>query len=202
MIVVHPYDPGTAMLGLIYEGIDGVRVFNSWRQRRDILKALVAAPAEEPVLLLGHGGPTGLYDLRYGLVIRDSDAELLLDRPNLIGIWCYASDYARTHRLKGFFSGMFISEAPEALELGVRATAEEIDRQARDFARRFGELLREGVRGGVTLDDVGRGGLPLEAIARELMDPRYQVSDLTRYNYSRLTWRPRGDEPLPTGWEP
>jgi hypothetical protein len=50
-----------------------------------------------------------LYDLRYGLILDDGDAELLKNRPNLIGIWCYASSYAAKHNLKGFFSGMFIS---------------------------------------------------------------------------------------------
>ena len=32
------------MLGLLYEGIDGVTVFNSWKQRDEILAAIAAAP--------------------------------------------------------------------------------------------------------------------------------------------------------------
>ena len=91
MIVVHPYDPSTVMLGKVYEGLDNVTLFDSWKQRRQILEAIAAAPLEEPILLLGHGGPNGLYDLRYGLVLNDNDGELLKNRPNLVGIWCYAS---------------------------------------------------------------------------------------------------------------
>ena len=188
MIVVHPSDPSTGMLGLIYEGLDNVTLFDSWEQRDQIRAAIAAAPREEPVLLLGHGCPYGLYDLRYGLVLTDADAELLKDRPNLVGIWCYASDYASRHGLKGFFSGMFISEEPEAWVNGVDAEAGEIDGKAWDFAGRFGDMLR--------------AGMPLEDAARELMDPRHVDSDLTRFNYSRLTWRPAGDEPLPEGWNP
>ena len=188
MIVVHPSDPSTGMLGLIYEGLDNVTLFDSWEQRDEIRAALAAAPREEPVLLLGHGCPYGLYDLRYGLVLTDADAELLKDRPNLVGIWCYAYDYASRHGLKGFFSGMFISEEPEAWVNGVDAEAEEIDGKAWDFAGRFGDMLR--------------AGMPLEDAARELMDPRHVDSDLTRFNYSRLTWRPAGDEPLPGAWNP
>lgn len=188
MIVVHPSDPSTKMLGLIYEGLDNVTLFDSWEQRDEIRAALAAAPREEPVLLLGHGCPYGLYDLRYGLVLTDADAELLKDRPNLVGIWCYASDYASRHGLKGFFSGMFISEEPEAWVNGVDAEAEEIDGKAWDFAGRFGDMLR--------------AGMPLEDAARELMDPRHVDSDLTRFNYSRLTWRPAGDEPLPVALNP
>ena len=183
MIVVHPKDPSTRMLGLLYEGIDDVTLFDSWEQRDEILKAIAAAPREEPILLLGHGCPHGLYDMRYGLVIKDSDAYLLEDRPNLIGIWCYASDYAHAHGLKGFFSGMFISEEPEAWVNGVDASAEEVDEKVWDFSERFGTLMRS--------------GKPLGEIAAELMDPRHRDSELTRFNYGRLTWRPTGRDPLP-----
>lgn len=183
MIVVHPSDPSTKMLSLIYEGIEDVTLFDSYLQRDEILSAIAAAPKDEPVLLLGHGSPEGLYDLRYGLVLRDSDADLLKDRPNLVGIWCFASSYAYKHGLKGFFSGMFISEEPEAWMNGVKADAEEIDGKAWDFAKRFGELLR--------------AGKSLGEAAAELMDPKYRDSDLTRFNYDRLTWRPTGEEELP-----
>ena len=184
MIVVHPFDPSTRMLCELYKGIEGVTLFDSWEQRKDILAAIAAAPKDEPILLLGHGCPSGLLDMRYGIVIGDSDAELLKDRPNLVGIWCYASSYAFKHGLKGFFSGMFISELPEAIVNGVDASEEEIDDDAWNFAIRFGLLLR--------------GGLTLEQTAGVLMDPCYMESDLTEFNYSRLTWRPRGDEPLPS----
>ena len=171
------------MLCELYKGIEGVTLFDSWEQRKDILAAIAAAPKDEPILLLGHGCPSGLLDMRYGIVIGDSDAELLKDRPNLVGIWCYASSYAFKHGLKGFFSGMFISELPEAIVNGVDASEEEIDDDAWNFSIRFGLLLR--------------GGLTLEQTAGVLMDPCYMESDLTEFNYSRLTWRPRGDEPLP-----
>ena len=128
------------MLAVLYEGIDNVTLFDSWKQKRDILAAIAAAPREEPILLLGHGCPWGLYDMRWGIVIDDTDAALLKDRPNLVGIWCYASDYAHKHGLKGFFSGMFISEEPEAWVNGVDASAEEIDDKALEFSRRFCDL--------------------------------------------------------------
>ena len=183
MIVVHPKDPSTKMLSLIYEDINDIVLFDSWKQRDEILKAITAAPREELILLLGHGCSQGLFDMRYGLIIKDSDAIILKDRPNLVGVWCYASSYAHKHGLKGFFSGMFISEEPEAWVNGVNAEAEEIDEKAYDFAGRFGDMLRE--------------GKTLEGIAAELMDPIHRDSELTRFNYDRLTWRPTGEEPLP-----
>lgn len=183
MIVIHPTDPSTRMLGLLYKDLPGVTIFDSWKQRSEILEAISTAPQDEPILLLGHGSPGGLLDMRYGYVIRDEDAPLLRDRPNLVGIWCYASDYASKHGLKGFFSGMFISEPPEAWMNDVEATDEEVDEKVWDFSRRFGEMIH--------------AGLPLEQIAAELSDPRHITSPLTEYNYSRLTFRKTGREPLP-----
>ena len=184
MIVVHPTDPSTVMLGKVYEGFENVKLFNSVEQRDEMLAAIAAAPREEPIMLLGHGCPNGLYDLMaWDMMVGGPDAELLKDRPNLIGIWCYASSYAAKHGLKGFFSGMFISEGGEATMVGVDATEEEANAHAWDFAQRLGDLLRQ--------------GLPLEDVAKELIDPKHITSELTNYNYTRLTWRPMGNEALP-----
>ena len=68
------------MLGKVYEGLDNVTLFDSYKQRKELLEALVAAPREEPILLLGHGCPNGLYDLRVGLILDDGDAELLKEQ--------------------------------------------------------------------------------------------------------------------------
>ena len=82
---------------------------------------------------------------------------------------------------------MFISEGREAAWVGVDATEEEANAHAWDFSERLGGLLRQ--------------GLPLESVAAELMDPIHITSELTHYNYTRLTWRPTGTEPLPTETE-
>lgn len=171
------------MLSSIYEGLPNVKLFDSYLQREEILSAIADAPREEPIFLLGHGCPSGLLDMRYGLLIDDDDAELLKDRPNLVCIWCYASSYGFIHDLKGFFSGMFISEPMEALMCGVSATDEEIACCANDFALRFGNMLRE--------------GKTIKESAEELMRPEWIVSDLTEYNYSRLEYRESGEEGMP-----
>ena len=122
--------------------------------------------------------------MRYGHVVGDGDAEILKDPPNLVGIWCHASTYAHRHGLKGFFSGMFISEMSEAYVCGVEATGDEVDFCASDFALRFGDMLR--------------AGMSVREAAEELMDPRYITDDLTAYNYSRLQYRADGeDEEVP-----
>lgn len=140
MIVIHPHDISTRFLHLMYEDIDGVRFFDSISQNGQILEAIKAASREEFILLLGHGTPYGLL----GGFIGDEDADLLKDRPNLIGIWCYASTFARRHSLKGFFTGMFISEWYEAADYDVDADPDEINELNWEFAGMFGDLLRAG----------------------------------------------------------
>ena len=48
------------MLCELYRDQEGVTLFESWKQRKEILKAIGEAPREEPILLLGHGTPSGL----------------------------------------------------------------------------------------------------------------------------------------------
>lgn len=177
------------MLRSIYEGLDGVKIFDSYLQKNEIADALALAPKDEPVLLLGHGCPAGLIDMRYGLIVGEDAVPDLKDRENLVGIWCFASTFAEEHHLKGFFSGMFISEPAEAYVNGVEASPREIHDKAVDFSRRFGDLLRAGV--------------PLREAAVEMCDPKHVDSELTEFNYSRLTYRETGDEKLPVeefGW--
>jgi len=183
MIVVHPLDPSTRMLEAIYRGLDDVKLFDSGLQKSEIERALARAPKDEPVLLLGHGYMGGLLDMRYGKVVGHECVPYLRDRENLVGIWCYASTFASEAGLKGFFSGMFISELPEAVMNGVDAAHDEIQAGAEDFSERFGDMLR--------------AGMSIREAARELCDPKYITSPLTEFNYSRLTYRVCGNEPLP-----
>lgn len=184
MIIIHPFDPSTRFLSLIYEGFEDALFFDSGKQKNEIRSALTISPKDELVLMLGHGTPDGMVDRRdWTYLINDKDVDLLINRPNLIGIWCYASSFAEKHKLKGLYCGMFISEYGEALDLGIKSTYEEVEEYSWDFAGRFGELLR--------------AGLGLKEIANTLTDEKYQNSELTKYNYSRLTFRETGEEPLP-----
>ena len=176
MIVVHPYGNSTRFLHLVYENLPEVRFFSRSYERDRLLVALRSAPREEPVLLLGRGTPYGLA----GGLLRDGDAPLLRDRPNLIGIWNMASTFAFRHGLKGLFSGTFLTEPGEAFCEGIK---DDLETNNWDFAGRLGDLLR--------------GGFSLPEIAEIMTEECYQDSALTRCNYSRLTLRIKGNEPLP-----
>ena len=176
MIVVHPYSNSTSFLRLAYEDLTGARFFSYPRERENLLEALRCIPREECILILGKGTPYG----PEGGLLYDSDAHLLRDRPNLICIWNLSSTFAVRHGLKGLFSGSFIWDPGEAFCDGL---VDNLEEKKWDFAGRLGELLR--------------GGVSVPKIAEILTADGYQDNDLTHYNYSRLTLRVRGDEPLP-----
>lgn len=176
MIVVHPYDNRTSFLRLAYEDLPGARFFSYPRERETLLEALGNAPREERILLLGRGTPYGLA----GGLLYDSDAHLLRDRPNLICIWNLSSTFALRHDLKGLFTGSFIWELGEAFCEGI---SDEPREKNWDFAGRLGDLLR--------------GGFSVPRIAEILRDGYFRDNELTHYNYSRLSFRVKGDEPLP-----
>ena len=175
MIVVHPYDNWTSFLRLAYEDLPGARFFSYPRERESLLDAIGNAPREERILLLGRGTPYGLA----GGLLKDNDAHLLKDRPNLICLWNQSSTFAFRHGLKGLFSGSFIWGQGEAFCEGISDDPME---KNWDFAGRLGDLLR--------------GGFSVPEVAEILGDDCYRDNDLTRYNYSRLTFRVKGDEPL------
>ena len=93
------------------------------------------------VICLGHGLPQGLLGHNCRLIIDDNDAELFRQQTDNIYIWCNADCYVRKHDLKGFATGMFISEPTEAYIFGVEATQEEIEKSNDLFAEIVGASL-------------------------------------------------------------
>ena len=83
---------------------------------RDLIKD------HDRIIMLGHGVPAGLINpkfkqtLDYGdlLIIDDSYADLLRDKET-ISIWCYSNRYFERHGIKGFHTGMIISEVQESM---------------------------------------------------------------------------------------
>lgn len=73
----------------------------------------------ERIIMLGHGTPFGLINsARNGYLIDDSYADLLRTK-ECVSIWCYSDQYFRRNNIKGFHTGMIISEvAEEAYVLG------------------------------------------------------------------------------------
>lgn len=143
MIIIHINDgsPDAAILSRIYEGLDGIIV--SYNRSKSNIKRLLRITGNEPVMLLGHGTPRGLLNKsQNGFAVGSEMVEWLRDR-DIIGIFCYASEFADKYGLRGFFTSMYISNMQEAIweheEQG--ATDELITQQDALFCDRIRKLI-------------------------------------------------------------
>lgn len=143
MIVIHidNNSPDAKILSRIYEGLDGITL--SYNRGKSNIKRLLRITGDEPVMLLGHGSPQGLLNIsQNGYAVGSECVEWLRCRP-VIGIFCYASDFADKYGLSGFFTSMFISNMQEAIieHRDQDATEEIISYQGSLFCDRIRELL-------------------------------------------------------------
>jgi len=118
-LVFHPEDPTTDFLTEIY-------VEKNWDVINDpfISSGMVSNLIKEHdrIICLGHGSPKGLFG-GYGFLIEAETAPILKDK-EMVAIWCHADQFMKKFCLKGFYSGMFISELHEAWLYGIDDTNE------------------------------------------------------------------------------
>lgn len=129
VLIIHPKDITTDFLVEGYRHTD-YNVVNS-NCSKSSLKRLITD--HKQIIMLGHGGDIGLYGFKH-MVIDSTYVYLLRQKPGSVYIWCNADKFAYKYDLKGFATGMIISDYEEAIDFGVRATSEEIDESNRLFA--------------------------------------------------------------------
>jgi hypothetical protein len=99
----------------------------------------------DQVIMLGHGTPGGLLNVsgfRSGMYIVDAlVSEALAAKDNSIFIWCNADQFVNRYKLKGMYSGMFISEVAEASYFKIYTDQNTVDRSNDMFAQLLGERL-------------------------------------------------------------
>lgn len=147
MLVIHPSDCSTDFLRALYQGMEGVDLRTGGESRNALSSLLFHLPPGERVMLLGHGGPEGLYRLEDGILrcYVGRSMRFVLRRHPLVGIWCHADTFARQASLHGIFSGMVVSEMQEALDYGIDTSRDELERENRLFAATLQRLLDAGV---------------------------------------------------------
>jgi hypothetical protein len=150
-LVIHPKDPSTDFLKPIYEGLDDLTLVTGGWTQNQIKEAI---HEHDQVILMGHGSPGGLFSVGqfpmnhpYSSYIINSDlVEDLAQKDNTIFIWCNADQFVRRNRLKGFYSGMFVSEVGEAFYCGLPAAAvkqDVVDESNNTFSQLLGNILAE-----------------------------------------------------------
>lgn len=130
------------------------------------------------ILLLGHGTAHGLLGIEWGmnvnrkgrpiLVVGEREVDALRYRKSradyekqhrdfecsIIGIWCYANEFALNYGLRGLYSGMIISEIDEALNFGFNVGRDLISETNQAFCDRLSHLLNEYYLGLIDLGEI------------------------------------------------
>ena len=132
-LIVHPKDPSTTFLDIVYKDIPNQTLITGGITKSD-LKELIKE--HDRVMMMGHGSPYGLFsvgqfkneDWKYGsgYIIDQEMVPLLVKKEHNVYIWCWASTFVENNNLKGFSSGMFISEVGEANAMKVYGTDQDI----------------------------------------------------------------------------
>ena len=174
MLVIHPKDPSTDFLKVLYEGLKDVRLIDEYTTTKEMRHALNHVRPGETVMLFGHGCTEGLFAQEkngYKLINMHSFS-FYLRRHFVVGVFCYANKFAEKERLRGLFTGMIISEQSEADAFGIKTSQEELDRENVKFAKRLRQLFDE--------------RCPVYDIPRRIgaMDDAH--TELTNYNYSSV----------------
>lgn len=179
MLVIHPQDRTTAVLQVLYEGLEAQVVAGDC-SNREMGHLLHHANAHGRIMLLGHGSVKGLFyrkdDTKSGfdkIIVGHPQAYMLRrHHGSMIGIWCHANLFAQAEGLHGLFSGMIVSEMSEAEEHGVTTDKERMDHANRIMFSQLRKLLDEGT--------------PLHEIPERLKALDHIQSELSRFNYGNF----------------
>lgn len=182
MTVIYSYfnDPDTKVLKMRWEGLENVTLVTNGEKER-IRKAL--EDEKDTVLFCGHGSRPELWmphvsrkdSFSYFTYAFSKKQIPLIKAKNIIGIWCYASQFAEEFNLSGFYTSMFISSAYEAALMGINGvTADKITRLEEIFALRINKLLKNGV--------------PLSEW-KGILSNETLNNDAERFNHNGLTYR-------------
>jgi len=130
------------------------------------------------ILLLGHGTSHGLLGIEWGmnlsrtgqpvLVVGEKEVDTLRFHKSkkdyekqhrdfecsIVGLWCYANEFALKYGLRGLYSGMIISEIDEALNFGFNVGRDLISETNQAFCERLSRLLNDYYLGLIDLKDI------------------------------------------------
>ena len=138
-LVIHPKDDSTDFLSVIYAE-KGWTIITDPTTSKKIIKEQIKA--HDRIIMLGHGTELGLvaitkrennWDYAYRFII-DSALVYLLREKDCVCIWCNADQFVEKYKIKGFYSGMIISEVDEAYLYGIRPSDKDLTQSNTLFA--------------------------------------------------------------------
>lgn len=148
-LVIHPHDESTHFLKPIYENIPDKTVITGGITKVELNELI---DSHDRVMMMGHGSPWGLFSVGQfkgtaPYIIDNTVVYLLLQKQNSVFIWCNADQFVNRHKLKGLYSGMFISEVGEATYCGLPNTSQNtVDESNNSFAAILGNVINKPIK--------------------------------------------------------
>lgn len=175
MIVVYVNSMAdTATFDAIYRNLNEDTIILHNPSRAEVDAILIERPTET-LLCFGHGSPRGLFSHDFKDMLIDADSVPHLVNREMIGIWCYASNFGIAHNLRGFFTYMFISNQQECV-INRCGWYEDsvIFAENRLFAERVNELIRNEI--------------PMDKWVEILYESRNADLPFVEFNYRNLSY--------------
>ncbi len=127
-LIIHPKDESTSFLDIVYNPIKNKTVITGGIGKKELDELI---RTHDRVMMMGHGSPFGLFSVGQfknsrGYIIDQTTVPLLKEKSDNVFIWCNADRFVNEHKLKGFYSGMFISEVGEATYCGLPGTPQDV----------------------------------------------------------------------------
>ncbi len=126
-LIIHPADPSTTFLDIVYTPIKDKTIVDGDVSKTELMGLI---REHDRVMMMGHGSPGGLFSIGKfknsgPYIIDQAMVPLLKEKDNSVFIWCNADKFVDVFGLKGFYSGMFISEVGEAYYCGLPGTEQD-----------------------------------------------------------------------------
>jgi len=137
-LVIHPQDYTTRFLSVIHQDHDDWTVITESVSKK-VLKEQIKA--HDRIIMLGHGTPYGL--LGFGRFVIDPTYVYLLREKDCVCVWCNANMFVEKYGLKGFYTGMIISEMDEAYMCSVKVGVDELEAANWLFAEAIQQSIDE-----------------------------------------------------------
>ena len=120
-LIIHPKDNTTSFLDIVYQTIEDKTLITGGITKEELHELI---KSHDRVMMMGHGSPSGLFSIGQfkrtgGYIIDHTTVPLLEEKKDSVFIWCNADMFVNEFELKGFYSGMFISEVGEAMYCGL-----------------------------------------------------------------------------------
>lgn len=145
-LIIHPEDSSTSFLDIVYESVENKTIITGGVTKTDVIKLIME---HDRIMMMGHGSPGGLFSVGKfknsgAYIIDQTIVPYLKNKDNSVFIWCNADRFVDTFGLKGFYSGMFISEVGEAYYCGLPGTEQDqVDESNYGFCNIIAKYINE-----------------------------------------------------------